>query len=198
MSMTTENTILALLEQGKTKAEIARQLGIFKSKVSYYAKKLGYGIPRAPMIDWKAVQAIYDTGLSVRETQKIISFSMKALDSAVKKGRFKYRPRQKRDIKILLVEDRPQTSRNHLKARLIEEGILKNVCNDCGMGTNWNGKLLVLHLDHINGKPKDNRLENLQLLCPNCHSQTHTYAGKNVKKHKDGTPFKDRRAVNRS
>jgi len=47
----------------------------------------------------------------------------------------------------------------------------------------WNNKILVLQLDHINGKFNDNRLENLRWLCPNCHSQTDTFAGKKNKKH---------------
>jgi hypothetical protein len=51
-------------------------------------------------------------------------------------------------------------------------------CSYCGLGELWNGKALSLQLDHINGVFNDNRLENLRLLCPNCHSQTDTYAGK--------------------
>jgi predicted amidophosphoribosyltransferase len=45
----------------------------------------------------------------------------------------------------------------------------------------WRGKPISLHLDHINGDPSDNRIENLRILCPNCHSQTPTYSGKNKK-----------------
>ena len=43
----------------------------------------------------------------------------------------------------------------------------------------WLGKPLVLQLDHINGVFNDNRIENLRLVCPNCHSQFTTFAGKN-------------------
>lgn len=66
-----------------------------------------------------------------------------------------------------------------LKKRLIKDGKLTEQCSTCGCKPIWNGKLLSLHLDHINGDHYDNRIENLRLLCPNCHSQTDTYAGKN-------------------
>ena len=70
-------------------------------------------------------------------------------------------------------------SRWHLKNRLIEEGIIPIVCDECGLTKEWNKKPLTLHLDHINGDNTDNRLNNLRLLCPNCHSQTSTFAGRN-------------------
>ncbi len=53
-------------------------------------------------------------------------------------------------------------------------------CSECGI-FEWLGKELSLHIDHINGINNDNRLENLRFLCPNCHSQTDTYCGKNKK-----------------
>lgn len=56
-------------------------------------------------------------------------------------------------------------------------------CFSCGLGEVWNGQTLTLQLDHINGIYNDNRLENLQLLCPNCHSQTPTFAGRSSATH---------------
>lgn len=69
-------------------------------------------------------------------------------------------------------------SRGSLKARLLKDGILENKCSNCNIEPEWDGKKLVMILDHINGISNDHRLENLRLLCPNCNSQTETFAGK--------------------
>lgn len=72
-------------------------------------------------------------------------------------------------------------SRYHLKNRLINEGLLEYKCLICDNRGEWLNNKLVLQLDHINGKNDDNRIENLRLLCPNCHSQTSTFSGNNQK-----------------
>lgn len=64
-----------------------------------------------------------------------------------------------------------------IKARLFETKIKDYVCEECDI-KDYNNKPITLQLHHINGNKKDNRLENLQILCPNCHSQTANYAGK--------------------
>ena len=68
-----------------------------------------------------------------------------------------------------------------IKLKLYEFNLKEEICEACGVTNIWNGYKLSLHLDHINGEHSDNRLENLRILCPNCHSQTSTYAGKGKK-----------------
>lgn len=74
-------------------------------------------------------------------------------------------------------------STSKLKLKLLKEGLKENKCEICKI-TEWNGKPLVMQLHHIDGNNKNNSLDNLQMLCPNCHSQTENYCGSaNEKKH---------------
>ena len=84
-------------------------------------------------------------------------------------------------LEEMLVRNSPHGN-NHLKHRLLQEGVLKEKCSECGQGSVWRGNPLILQLDHKNGDGRDNRLENLRLLCPNCHTQTPTWCGKKFKR----------------
>ena len=68
-----------------------------------------------------------------------------------------------------------------LKNKLIKAGLKKNICEMCGI-VDWNGKPLNMELHHIDGNRNNNKLENLIMLCPNCHAQTENYRSKNIKK----------------
>lgn len=71
-------------------------------------------------------------------------------------------------------------SQSVLRRRIIRDEIIPYICKKCGMGDVWRDESITLHLEHINGVHTDNRISNLCFLCPNCHSQTPTYAGRNV------------------
>lgn len=91
-------------------------------------------------------------------------------------------------IEKILVKNSSYSCSNNLKKRLIKEGFFEKKCNACGLTcwksrlTNWMEKEIPLEIEHINGDNTDNRIENLELLCPNCHAQTSTYRGKNIVK----------------
>lgn len=92
----------------------------------------------------------------------------------IKKGVSKY------NLDDILSGLHPNVPTMKVKARLIKNGIKEWKCESCGI-TEWLGKRIALELDHINGNNSDHRLENLRILCPNCHSQTDTHSGKNAK-----------------
>ena len=129
--------------------------------------------------NWAAVQSYYDSGASVRECVAKFGFHVAAWGKAVRRGEVK--PRQfGMPLEQLL---RSGKSRYNIKHRLIRAGLLQNRCDQCGI-SEWLGKPLVAHIDHINGIKDDHRLENLRMLCPNCHSQTATYGGHNARRNR--------------
>lgn len=85
---------------------------------------------------------------------------------------------EKYSLEQILVENSTYSNMTRLKERVLKANLLEYKCSECGI-SEWNNKPLVLQLDHINGNNRDNRIENLRLLCPNCHSQTETFCGKN-------------------
>ena len=82
-------------------------------------------------------------------------------------------------LEEIMVENSTYQNITKLKERIIRAGVIPYECAICGNKGEWNGKKLVLQIDHINGKHFDHRKENLRFLCPNCHSQTETFSGKN-------------------
>ena len=82
------------------------------------------------------------------------------------------------------LSNRVKITSGKLRIKLLTEGLKENKCEICGI-TKWLGKPIVCQLHHIDGNNQNNNLENLQILCPNCHSQTENYCGSaNVNKTK--------------
>jgi Zn finger protein HypA/HybF involved in hydrogenase expression len=93
-----------------------------------------------------------------------------------------HRPARKgpADVLSLLPGPMDRTRARLLRRSLLEVG-REHRCEICGLRTEWRGKPLILHIDHVNGRHNDNRPSNLRFLCPNCHSQTATFAGRKMK-----------------
>lgn len=89
-------------------------------------------------------------------------------------------------LEQILVRNSPYSTAQ-LRKRLRTARLLSDRCALCGI-SEWRGAPLSLELDHINGMSNDHRLVNLRFLCPNCHSQTETFRGRNIKQGKTRTP----------
>lgn len=94
-------------------------------------------------------------------------------------------------LEKILVENSTYCSSNSLRKRLLKEGVKKSICERC-LNEEWNNQKIPLELEHCNGNNTDNRIENLKLLCPNCHAQTPFYRGRNKL-----SKLNERRVLNR-
>lgn len=185
-----------MLLAGSKYNEICSTLGVAKSTVAYHARKLGL-VRGKPIIqvryDWIAIQSYYDLGFCLAEVAEHFNMKRSTLSDAARQGRLTVikgrcckRPRYRRVVQNeeLFVKNSKHDG-SVVRNRIIRDDILLYTCHNpvCLLHSNvnakWAGFTLALHLDHINGLSNDHRLENLRWLCPNCHSQTPTYCGRN-------------------
>lgn len=120
-------------------------------------------------------------GMGVKVYQRIDDLNIDISHFYKRKSELSSRPKYSLDE--ILVENSKYENISRLKKRIIREGIMEYKCAKCGNTGTWNGKELTLQLEHKNGIHNDHRLSNLEFLCPNCHSQTDTYSGRNIGKY---------------
>lgn len=162
----------------RQRGSIARARGISKPTVCFHLRILGIptSMEFAKRYDWEAIRAYYEFGHSMTQCMAVFGFGRNAWSDAIRRGVISPRPRLEPLASVLSVGKRRNP--HHVKARLIDAGLKERRCESCGLES-WLGEPLSLELHHVNGDGQDNRLENLQLLCPNCHRQTDTWGGRN-------------------
>jgi hypothetical protein len=173
----TRRAVADLLARGLSQSAVARELGLSRAAVSYHARQLG--VERrgecARRYDWAEVQRYYDEGHSVAECRRRFGMANRTFTEAVRRGAIVTRPHAIPIAELLVVG--PRRNRWHLKTRLLSSGLKQRRCESCGL-EGWWGRPISFELHHVNGDGCDNRLENLRLLCPNCHSQTENWGGR--------------------
>ncbi len=127
--------------------------------------------------DWAEVQLYYEVGHTYADCLTHFGFSRETWTAAIKRGELKARSRAL-SIEVMIEKN---MGRRSIKRRLLELGALQAQCSRCGL-TEWRGKPLTIHIDHINGVKDDWSHHNLRMLCPNCHSQTPTFSGRNSRR----------------
>jgi len=174
------DAVIELHRQGVRSIDIALQLNIAQSTVHYHLRKLAdrrqaRNVPVAPRAKptrssvrtAELVGRLLEKGLSRAEVARRLGLARSTVSYHASRlgGDLDERCRRR-------------YSRGHLKSRLLRLGLKEDRCELCGIA-DWRGRPLAITLHHANGDRLDNRLENLQLLCPNCHSQTDNYGGRN-------------------
>jgi hypothetical protein len=140
-----------VVKQAKSIAEVCRSLNIRPCGGNYKTLKQKF--------------KIYDISIS--------HFTGKGWNTGLK-----HKPKIEKPLTDILVENSDYVNNNFLKKRLFKANLKAKKCEICGI-TEWNNIPVIFELDHINGNNLDHRIENLRILCPNCHSQTPTNRGKN-------------------
>jgi hypothetical protein len=179
--LSTRAAVAVLFRRGHARKEIADILGLTLPTVWYHARELGLDAEEkfGRRYDWDQVQRYYDEGHTVAECMAHFGFAKESWNSARRRGDVRARPRSP-SPQELLVAGRV-TNRGTIKRCLIRAGLKDGRCEECGL-SQWRGRHLSMALHHVNGDNRDNRLENLLLLCPNCHSQTDNFAGRGVRR----------------
>ncbi len=184
--------IKKLLSEGKNYPTICNELGVAIATVAYHARQMNIPLDEniTRKVDWDEVQTYYNKHLSLTAVSQRFNIGKATLFRAQKRGYIKKPPKVKLPNEDIFIEDSIISS-STLRRRIIKESLIPYECMGDGCDLKgsvlWAGRPISLHLDHINGVRNDHRISNLRWLCPNCHSQTETYCGRNKNGARGGT-----------
>ena len=177
--------IQQLLLAGKSNRHITALLSVSSATVSYYARKLGISKVKRPTYNWLDVQNFINEGHTFADVKLKFGMCAATLTKAKNDGRLVYQTTSDMtadEFSKNINRRATPNDRKQLRKKLISEGLIYE-CSICNIDK-WQGKKISLELDHIDGSSANNALNNLRLLCPNCHSQTPTWRGRNVGRYK--------------
>jgi orotate phosphoribosyltransferase-like protein len=179
-----KDEVLKLHDKGFTTSEIAVKLGVTRPTISYHKKQLGVAnLMKIRKDVWTQVQEDLDKGVTYAEISHKYAISKSGISHAVTRGAIE---RTKRLQSELSVDDycsshmgnaARSSFRRNVRVKMIKAERWKEQCTECGL-TEWMGKSIPLQVDHKDGNPKNNNINNLRLLCCNCHYQTDTWGNK--------------------
>lgn len=157
--------------------------GGFKSKVELLSDEnfIKYLNESTSLTDFSHKVGLSSIGknISIQIAKRCEQLGIEVPDFKQRRKNMQRGPNKKYTIEEIFCEDSEYTNTKRIKRIILKNNWLPYKCSECGNIGEYFGRSLVLELNHINGHHNDNRLENLEFLCPNCHSQTETFSGKN-------------------
>jgi hypothetical protein len=197
--MKVKQKVIELRDQGKSVPEICNILNIKKGSVGYHLKDYDGKYKGMRITDDQRyyndikekygddIINLYNNEYSITYISKQYNVSGFFIKRFLDQSGIYKKKNRKLDIESLLlgnvIYDNPYygSINESIKTYIFKNNIFKYECNICRV-IEWNNEVIGLDLDHIDGNRNHNILDNLRLLCPNCHSQTHTYKNKLRKK----------------
>lgn len=176
-----------LVKKGLSQREIGEKLNKSQTTIRYWLKKYNLSTKKIFTKTWDT-----DKFISLCDSETSLHSILIKLGLSTSGVNYKYAYELAKILNITIPKYAPENRKKHtintvfklstekisnltIKNLMINELNISKICAICGQEPFWNGESLELQLDHINGINTDNRLENLRILCPNCHSQTETY-----------------------